>query len=158
MKTPSDVFWLCTTCDSKPRPNEGCLLNLSKTFKWNISPRQHVLSFSLDKDTSGDENSRYVYTVAAWIQESCWSFVLIHPDKTSLSIPFENRGTGIFWNHTRSQECEYHALLKFYCFIHLFCDCLSCQAAPAVPGSAVRFTGLQNTLSLHTCSWKKGFL
>lgn len=102
--------------------------------KWNMS---HIfliffISFFLDMDTSGDQNTRYVYKVAYWIQKSCRSFVLIHPDITILSIPFENWRTGILWNHRRSQETMYHMSLRFYCFTHLFVDffmsaCSSCS-------------------------------
>lgn len=69
---------------------------------------------------------------AQWIQESCRSFVLIHPDITILSIPFENGKSGILWNHRRSQDTLYHMSLKFYCFTHLLVDfflsaCSSCS-------------------------------
>lgn len=46
MKPPSDVFWLWPSCDSKLRPNEVLLLNLSETFKWNISPFENFLPLS----------------------------------------------------------------------------------------------------------------
>lgn len=79
----------------------------------------HFFIFFLDKDTSRDQNTRYVYKVAYWIQESCRSFVLIHLDVTISSIPFEKLRTGILWNHRRSQETMYYMSLKFCCFIHL---------------------------------------
>lgn len=60
--------------------------------------------------------------VVCWIQESCRSFVLIHPDITVLSIPFEKERSGILRNHRRSHETKYHMLLNSYCTSHLLVD------------------------------------
>ena len=132
-KKPREVFWWRddqkrkkksdsrVTCNWKDWSNEGYLSTPSATLKWNIHPFFLIFFLSfLDIDTSGDQNTRHVYKVAHWIQESCRTFVLIHPDITILSIPFEKRRTGILWNHSRSQETMYHMSLKFYCFTHLF--------------------------------------
>lgn len=146
--TKLDVFFLSKLSPVWPTSQRdwsigGCLSKPSETLKSHT-----YISFFYYSDPSGDQKNRYVYKVALWIQESCRSFVLIHPDKTILSIPFEKWRTGILWNHRRSQETMYHMLLKFYCFIHLFGDffmpaCSSCSLLCCFIYRNVTFTSLQ---------------